>query len=234
MSNFVECLFYLLRYHEKPATNDGGASFGSVERSEPLTRPVPDGVAPIRAAAPRPGLVPAGDSGRGCYRIEDGLLKVTMVSSSGSERFLAFLGRGAIVGELSIIDGLPRSASVVVVRNATMSFLSRAAFEAFRPKHPELFKALARLLAKRLRETDALVAAGSFLSLRGRAARTLLDLAEHFGKEVAPGPDRPVRRSVRATSPPWPALRAKTSEFSLARGYYYLENKPQIEKQVIP
>ena len=57
----------------------------------------------------------AGDSGDGCYRVEDGLLKVTMVSRSGIERILAFLGPGAIVGELSMIDGLPRSASVVAV-----------------------------------------------------------------------------------------------------------------------
>src|ERR1700758_3337116 len=43
----------------------------------------------------------AGDSGDGCYRVEDGLLKVTMVSRGGSERILAFLGPGAIVGEMS-------------------------------------------------------------------------------------------------------------------------------------
>jgi Cyclic nucleotide-binding domain len=59
-----------------------------------------------------------------------------MVSNSGTERILAFLGRGAIVGELSIIDGLPRSMSVVAVRDAALSFLSRAAFEAFAENIP--------------------------------------------------------------------------------------------------
>jgi CRP/FNR family transcriptional regulator, cyclic AMP receptor protein len=62
-------------------------------------------------------LFRAGAPGDGCYRVEDGLLKVTMVWSSGAERILAFLGRGAIVGELSIIDGLPRSATVAAVRD---------------------------------------------------------------------------------------------------------------------
>jgi CRP-like cAMP-binding protein len=190
-------------------------------------------------------LFRAGESGRGCYRIEDGLLKVTMVSGSGGERILAFLGRGAIVGELSIIDGLPRSASVVVVRNATMSFLSRAAFEAFGEKHPELFKSLATLLAKRLRETDALVAAGSFLSLRGRVARTLLDLAEHFGKEVAPG-RIVIRQKISQSDLASMAGIARENATRILKdwqrhklvtrvsGYYYLENKPQIEKQLIP
>src|SRR5947208_11323998 len=71
----------------------------------------------------------AGDTDDGCYRVEDGLLKVTMVSRSGTERILAFLGSRAIVGEMSIIDGLPRSASVVAVRTAVLSFLSRVEFE---------------------------------------------------------------------------------------------------------
>ena len=154
-------------------------------------------------------LFRAGDCGNGCYRVEDGLLKVTMVSSSGAERILAFLGPGAIVGELSIIDGLPRSASVVPVRDAAVSFLSNAAFEAFADEHPELYKPLVRLLAKRLRETDTTVAASSFLSLKGRMARTLLELAEHFGQEV--GPSRIVIRQKikQPTSPPWPASHAK-------------------------
>jgi CRP/FNR family cyclic AMP-dependent transcriptional regulator len=132
-------------------------------------------------------LFMAGDSDDDCYRIEDGLLKVTMVSPSGDERILAFVGRGDIVGELSLIDGLPRSASVVAVRDATLSCLSRTAFETFAEKHPELYKSLVRLLAKRLRETDTVVAAGSFLSVKGRVARTMLELAEHFGQEVESG-----------------------------------------------
>ncbi len=84
----------------------------------------------------------AGDAGDGCYRVDDGLLKVTMVSRGGTERILAFLGPGAIVGELSIIVGLPRSASVVAVRAAALSFHSRAAFEDFAQKHPEIYKSL--------------------------------------------------------------------------------------------
>src|SRR4029077_18403701 len=46
----------------------------------------------------------AGDPGDSCYRVEDGLLKVTMVSRSGIERILSFISRGGIVGELAILD----------------------------------------------------------------------------------------------------------------------------------
>jgi CRP/FNR family transcriptional regulator, cyclic AMP receptor protein len=129
----------------------------------------------------------AGDTGDGCYRVEDGLLKVTMMSRSGTERILAFLGPRAIVGEMSIIDGLPRSASVVALRTAVLSFLSRVEFEDFANKHPEVYKSLLTLLAARLRETDSTVAAGSFLPLRGRVACTLLELAQDFGQDVGSG-----------------------------------------------
>jgi CRP-like cAMP-binding protein len=79
-----------------------------------------------------------GDSGDGCYRVEDGLIKLTMISKSGAERILAFHGPGDIVGVRAIIDGLPRLMSAVAVRDAVLSFVSRTAFEAFAEKHPEL------------------------------------------------------------------------------------------------
>jgi CRP/FNR family transcriptional regulator, cyclic AMP receptor protein len=188
-------------------------------------------------------LFRAGDSGHGCYRVEDGLLKVTIISSSGGERILAFLGRGAIVGELSMIDGLPRSASVVTMRDAVVSFLSRAAFERFAERHPELYRSLVSLLAKRLRETDTLVSAGTFLSLKGRVARTMLDLAEHFGQEVER--DRIIiRQKIKQSDLAAMAgiARANVSRIlkdwerrklvSRRSGYYYLENKRQLESQV--
>jgi CRP/FNR family cyclic AMP-dependent transcriptional regulator len=52
---------------------------------------------PMRRAADEVLLV-AGDAGNGCYRVEDGLIKVTMMCRAGVERILAFLGPGAIVG----------------------------------------------------------------------------------------------------------------------------------------
>ena len=189
-------------------------------------------------------LFRAGDSGNGCYRVEDGLLKVTMFSSSGAERVLAFCGSGAIVGELAIIDGLPRSASVVVaVRDAAVSFLSNAAFEAFAEKHSELYKSLVRLLAKRLRETDTTVAASSFLSLKGRMAQTLLELAEHFGQEVEPG-RIVIRQKIRQTDLAAMAGIARENVtrilndwqrrklMSRLAGFYCVEDKAQLEHQV--
>src|SRR5438309_4831700 len=105
-------------------------------------------------------LFVAGDPGDGCYRVEQGLLKVSMSAPTGAERILAIVGPGAIVGELSTIDGLPRSASVAAVRDSELTFVSRAAFQTFAEGHPEVYRHLVTLLASRLRDTDGVVAAG--------------------------------------------------------------------------
>jgi len=141
---------------------------------------------PVRLGADEV-LFLAGDPGDGCYRIEQGLLKVSIIAPSGAERILAIVGPGAIVGELSVIDGRPRSASVAAVRDSELSFVSRAVFQAFADQHPQVYRHLVTLLASRLRDTDAVVAAASFLPLKGRVARALLDLAEAFGQDVGQG-----------------------------------------------
>ena len=79
---------------------------------------------PVHLAADQVLFV-ADDPGDGCYRIEKGLVKVSMLSASGGERILAFLGPGAIVGELAVLDGLPRSASVVALRDSDLLFVSQ-------------------------------------------------------------------------------------------------------------
>lgn len=184
----------------------------------------------------------AGDPGDGCYRIDKGLLKVTMLSQTGGERILAILGPGAIVGELAMLDGRSRSASVVAVRDAELSFISRAKFEESTSKYPEVYKHLVALLASRLRETDAVLAAESFLPLRGRVAVTLLELADHFGEDVGAG--RVVirqkfgqselaamagiaRENFNRILADW-KRRKLVSRFS---GYYCLENPALLEKE---
>jgi CRP/FNR family cyclic AMP-dependent transcriptional regulator len=129
----------------------------------------------------------AGDPGDGCYLIEQGLLKVTVSSATGGERILAILGPGAVVGELAMIDGAPRATSVSALRECELRFISRGDFEAFTSQHPEVMRHIMAVLAKRIRDTNMVIAAASFLSLKGRVARALLNLAEAFGQDVGQG-----------------------------------------------
>jgi CRP/FNR family transcriptional regulator, cyclic AMP receptor protein len=185
----------------------------------------------------------AGDPGDGCYRLEEGLLKVSMLSPSGAERILAILGPGSIVGDMAMIDGRPRSASVSALRDCKLSFVSRSVFEAVAAKNPEIYKHLLSMLAARLRDTDQVVAAGTFLPVKGRVARALLDLAKAFGNEVDGG--RIVirqklsqsdvaamagiaRENVSRILNEWMRLKLVTR----LSGYYCIENKAKLEKEL--
>ena len=172
--------------NSEPTVKDGSKSPLLWGLPEHLSRDLFKGATSVRLSVDQI-LFHAGDAGNGCYRVDDGLLKVNMLSPSGNERILCFLGPSAVVGELSMIDGLARSASVVAVRPTMLSFLSRDAFKAFAKKHPELYEYLVILLAGRLRETDAVIAAGSFLPNKGRLACTLLELAGDFGQDIGSG-----------------------------------------------
>src|SRR5262249_18110572 len=88
-------------------------------------------------------LFVVGDEADGCYRVEEGLLKASIAAPAGGERILAILGPGSVVGELSMIDRGPRSASVTALRDSKLSFVGRSAFEAFGQSRPELYRQVA-------------------------------------------------------------------------------------------
>jgi CRP/FNR family cyclic AMP-dependent transcriptional regulator len=132
-------------------------------------------------------LFAAGDSGDGCYRLEQGLLKVIITSPRGQERILAILGPGEIAGELSIIDRQPRSASVIAIKDCELSFISQRNFEKCTKQDPDIYRYLVNVLASRLRETDQAVAADSFLTVKSRLARALLELTEYLGEDAEAG-----------------------------------------------
>jgi CRP/FNR family cyclic AMP-dependent transcriptional regulator len=184
----------------------------------------------------------AGDEGDGCYRVEEGLLKASVDTPAGGERILGILGPGSVVGELSMIDGAPRSASVTALRDSKLSFLSRGAFEAFGRSRPELYRHVTTLLARRLRDTNDALVATSFLSVKGRVARALLSLAEAFGRDVGQGrilirqkvsqSDLAAmagiaRENVNRVLRDW----ANRSLVSRLAGYYCLENEAALKRE---
>ena len=154
-----------------------------------LPPPLADGLTSLASTvelAPDQTLFRTGDACDGCYHVVDGLLKVTVELPSRRERILAILGAGGFIGELSLMDGAPRSATVVAIKRAKLSFIGRAAFDAFGAAHPELYRHIADLLARRLRDNSATLAMSS-LSIKARTARALLSLAAAFGKDVGQG-----------------------------------------------
>jgi CRP-like cAMP-binding protein len=175
-----------------------GANWEAMAKQQPLRDDVLSALPPelaeglfakarVVSVAANETLFAAGDAGEGCYRVEVGLLKASLVSSAGSERILAIFGQGAVIGELSLIDGAARSASVTALRPSRLCHVSRTTFENFGDSHPAVYRYITAVLARRLRATNDALVATSFLSVKGRVARALLNLAEAFGQDVGNG-----------------------------------------------
>src|SRR5262249_47057590 len=94
-------------------------------------------------------LFMVGGSGDGCYRLEQGLLKVVITSPRGDNRILAVLGPGSIAGELALIDGLPALIPLLhIYRFQTQCASSSDSFQA-KLSPPHLFGARNGIFCRR-------------------------------------------------------------------------------------
>src|SRR5262249_20557245 len=132
-------------------------------------------------------LFNAGDVADGCYRLDRGVLKINITSAQGEGLTLAIIGPGSSVGEPASHQRPQPSASVIAVKDCELSFISRAAFEECTTQYPEIYQSLVSVLATRLRQTDEAMAAATFLTVKARVARALLELAKHLGEDVGGG-----------------------------------------------
>jgi CRP/FNR family transcriptional regulator len=153
--------------------------------------------APAKSLRKGQTLVEIGAEGDGCYWLEEGVLKVCLPSPQGAERIIALLGPGSLVGELAMLDGLPRSATVRAVRDCRLTFVARRVFLEILREDPQMYAHLVASLVERLRQADKEVAAASFLSLKARVARALLEIAKHLGEPGAMPGQVVIRHRIR-------------------------------------
>ena len=83
-----------------------------------------------------------GDEGARLVVVASGLVKVVLGSENGDEVVLATLGPGETLGELALLDGALRSASVIAVEPTTVLMLSRATVLGLMVDHPAVLDAL--------------------------------------------------------------------------------------------
>jgi CRP-like cAMP-binding protein len=127
------------------------------------------------------------DPGDSLYVITEGAVKIYLSSPDGKEAVLAVLGRGDAFGELSLLDGLPRSDSAAALEPVSALLLRSESFWEFVRQYPEALRLLARNLAHLVRRETSLLGDALFLDLPARLARRLLDLAAHSGERVDGG-----------------------------------------------
>ncbi|MFO1241002.1 MAG: Crp/Fnr family transcriptional regulator [Sphingomonadaceae bacterium] len=118
-------------------------------------------------------LLLQGDPGDQVLILLSGNAKVTMVAMNGREITLDYADPGALLGEIAVLDGGERSASVIALSSGSYLRLSRAAFEAFIERQPGVAWRLLKELARRLRQTNSTVESDRAFSSGPRLARFL-------------------------------------------------------------
>ncbi len=139
------------------------------------------------------------DKGLNLFIINQGRVKISRISEEGGEVILAILGEGEFFGEISVVDGLSRSATVTSLDEVELLVMKREDFLGALQEHPQVGIALLRELAGRIRKSDAQIKSLSLRNARGRVATTLIRLAEDIGR-VREGkviiPELPLQRDL--------------------------------------
>jgi CRP/FNR family transcriptional regulator/CRP/FNR family cyclic AMP-dependent transcriptional regulator len=122
------------------------------------------------------------DQGDAFYIILSGSVKIFTSSPSGEEKILTILRSGDSFGEMSLIDGKPRSASAATLEDSTLMALATRDFLDLLRKNFDITLAIMQELAQRLRDTNQQVNDLVFLDARTRIIKNLLLIANKSGK----------------------------------------------------
>ncbi|HET7564991.1 MAG TPA: Crp/Fnr family transcriptional regulator [Gemmatimonadaceae bacterium] len=117
------------------------------------------------------------DPGDSLFIVRQGRVKVVLIGEDGREVILGMLGVGEHFGELSLIDGAPRSAHVIAMQDSQLIVLLREDFRRRVNESPAVAWALLESLSRRLRRADEQIGSLVLLDVHGRIARLLLDAA---------------------------------------------------------
>ncbi len=123
----------------------------------------------------------------GCFAVLDGMLKVSTITAEGEETVLAVLGSGEIAGEIGLIDGAPRSATVTALKDCELAYLSTRDFKTIADSNPKIYQHMLKIMAERIRASNTSLTAYQRLPVSGRLAHILLRLSEAFGEPVDDG-----------------------------------------------
>jgi CRP/FNR family transcriptional regulator, cyclic AMP receptor protein len=121
------------------------------------------------------------ETGAALFVIAAGKVKITRTDDDGREVILSILGESDFFGEMAILDGLTRSASVVATTKTELFMIHRGDFLGLLNEFPPVAIALLRELTSRLRKADAQIKSLSLKDAPGRVATVLLQLADDIG-----------------------------------------------------
>ena len=118
-------------------------------------------------------LLAQGDRGDKLIILTEGTARVSMLAANGREIILAYADPGAVLGEIALLDGGERTASVVATSDGTALQLGRNALKDFAASHPDFAWAMMQQLARRLRTADQTIESDRAYASGPRLARYL-------------------------------------------------------------
>ena len=104
-------------------------------------------------------VIEEGTLGDCAYIVEQGSVEVSKLTPHGEKQVLGVLGKSEIFGEMGLIDGLPRCATVTALETCVLSVCSKETFNNLADHNPESLLPIFKVLVRRLRSTHALVEA---------------------------------------------------------------------------
>jgi len=126
-----------------------------------------------------------GDPGSTLFIITSGQVKITISNQHGEEVLLAILGENECFGEISVFDGMERTATAMTTAETVC--LHRDQFLDIVMKHPQMATDVFAALSRRLRQADIFVQDAIFMNIRSRLAKKLVELADQYGQKTDRG-----------------------------------------------
>jgi len=125
-----------------------------------------------------------GESGNEMCIVLSGGVKISTLSADGKEIIFDLLSEGDFFGELSLLDGMPRTATVTTLVPSVLVILERHFFMPFLEKHPSTAIRLLHILAHRMRTVDTFLEEVLFFDSETRLAKRVMALKDIYGKAV--------------------------------------------------
>jgi CRP/FNR family cyclic AMP-dependent transcriptional regulator len=122
-------------------------------------------------------LISKGDKSDQLFVVLKGKLKVSITDASGKEIIMSLLGAGDYFGEMAMIDGESRSATIVTTQASEVLTISRDDFHRTLMSSPELMFELLKVLARKVRIATDKLESLAFEDVYGRLVKLLIQLA---------------------------------------------------------
>lgn len=143
----------------------------------------------------RDTLFHQGDPGEEFMILTEGSVKVELMNSEGKELTLTILTPFQFLGELALLDDVPRSATVVSMEQSVLLSINKRDFARLLESYPRMSIPMLRQLTRRVRVLTDDIASMAFLDSYSRVTRKILNLGEEMGQTNAEGHiliDRPL------------------------------------------